>query len=280
MLPTPSTSHISRSVYDPAEDSFLLLDTLSSAEEARFLHGRFVAPPTPRARPSPPPLVVEVGTGSGVVLAFLTAHARRIFGRHDVVVLGTDVNPFACRDAVVTVRQAAEEAAAAAAAGGDVSAEMRAAKGPGAFLGVVRGDLASPLRPGQVDVLVFNPPYVPSGPLPPLDPSREDSGAAIKGENGGQAVYERDSRLLELSYAGGKDGMETTDRLLEELPSLLSARGCAYVLLCAQNKPEEVKARVGRWGAGWTAETVGTSGKKAGWERLQILRLWRDGVPT
>src|SRR4051794_4126518 len=111
MLPTPSTSHISPSVYDPAEDSFLLLDTLSSSEEAGFLHTRFATPsPASETPPSSAPLILEVGTGSGVVLAFLTAHALRIFGRDDVLTIGTDVNPFACRDAVVTVRQAVEDA--------------------------------------------------------------------------------------------------------------------------------------------------------------------------
>jgi len=279
MLPTPSTSHISPSVYDPAEDSFLLLDTLSSADEVGFLHARFAAP---ESRPSPAPLILEVGTGSGVVLAFLTAHARRILGRGDAVALGTDVNPFACRDAGVTVRQAAEEVAGGSAAGDAGDQEPGGTK-PGTFLGVVRGDLISPLRPGQVDVLVFNPPYVPSDSLPSLDPFPEAPRLAGQGGNDAQpaaadAIYERDSRLLELSYAGGKDGMETTDRLLEALPVALSARGCAYVLLCAQNRPDEVKERVRGWGAGWMAETVGTSGKKAGWERLQIVRIWKGGT--
>ena len=118
-----------------------------------------------------------------------------------------------------------------------------------------------------MDVLIFNPPYVPTEALPaPLDE------AAM----GSQAVFERDSKLLELSYAGGADGMETTDRLLEQLPCVLSARGVAYVLLCAQNKPEIVKSRIRAWpGGGWCAETVGSSGKKAGWEKLVIVRIWR-----
>ena len=68
--------------------------------------------------------------------------------------------------------------------------------------------------------------------------------------------------------------METTGRLLDGLPRVLSDRGCAYVLLCAQNRPEEVKERVRR--GGWEVETVGSSGMKAGWEKLQIIRIWRD----
>lgn len=70
--------------------------------------------------------------------------------------------------------------------------------------------------------------------------------------------------------------METTDRLLSQLSEILSPdRGVAYILLCAQNKPEEVKSRIKGWGTGWAVETVGTSGKKGGWEKLQIIRIWR-----
>jgi len=70
--------------------------------------------------------------------------------------------------------------------------------------------------------------------------------------------------------------MEITNKLLDTLPTILSRdRGCAYILLCAQNKPESVKQRIRNWGPEWRVETVGSSGKKAGWEKLQIIRIWR-----
>jgi len=70
--------------------------------------------------------------------------------------------------------------------------------------------------------------------------------------------------------------METTDRLIDALPNILSQdRGCAYILLCAQNKPEQVKDNIRKWGSEWAVETVGSSGKKGGWEKLQIIRIWR-----
>ena len=48
MLPTPSTSHVNYNrIYEPAEDSFLLLDTLASPSETTFLRIRF----PPNARP-------------------------------------------------------------------------------------------------------------------------------------------------------------------------------------------------------------------------------------
>ncbi|TPX15645.1 uncharacterized protein E0L32_004343 [Thyridium curvatum] len=274
MLPTPSTSHVPYArVYEPAEDSFLLLDTLSSPSEQAFLRSHFPASSSSSSS-SPSPLLLEVGSGSGVVVAFLAANAAAIFGRADVLAAATDVNVHACRATAQTVAGAVAEAAASASSRDPES---------GLFLGGVQADLASPWRAGGVDVLVFNPPYVPTPDLPRWDDHHQG-----EGEGQGQApgttttttTFEGDSHLLSLSYAGGRDGMETTDRLIDSLPSALSARGCAYVLLCAQNRPEEVKKRIrgfdGDGGRRWRAETVGTSGKQAGWEKLQIVRIWRE----
>ena len=150
------------------------------------------------------------------------------------------------------------------------------------FLGAIRGDLAGCVRDGAVDVLVFNPPYVPTPDLPPVPAADgEADAAAAAAENDDSAsknkaatTFAEDSALLALSYAGGRDGMEVTERVLAALPAVLSARGVAYVLLCAQNRPDEVKARLRA--AGWRAETVGSSGRQAGWEKLQIVRIWRE----
>ncbi|KAF2827423.1 hypothetical protein CC86DRAFT_290015 [Ophiobolus disseminans] len=252
MLPTPSTSHICFDrVYEPAEDSYLLLDTLSSSSETAFLRDRF------HETSSTPPLVLEVGVGSGVVLAFVAANPGTIFGRHDVLTLGTDINSFACKAAAQTVRHAIKE-----------REDDRSV-----FLDVVNGDLASAIRPNSIDVFVFNPPYVPAE-LPDL--SCHDRHNTIP--HGKKATsFEQDSYLLELSYAGGEDGMVVTNRMLEQIPEILSGEGgVAYVLLCAQNKPEVVKQRIRDWGGGWMAETVGSSGKKAGWEKLVVVRIWKS----
>ncbi|KAK3694732.1 hypothetical protein B0T22DRAFT_79948 [Podospora appendiculata] len=250
MLPTPDTSHVPYTrVYEPAEDSFLLLDTLSAPSETAFLSSRFGGASSSRTAP----LIVEVGPGSGVVIAFLTAHAQTILGTRHVLACGVDVNRFACAATVGTATKAIKEAGGSA--------------GAGWFLDAVQGDLVTPLRAGVVDVLVFNPPYVPTDELPRVPVPVESEPA--------MTTFEEESQLLALSYAGGRDGMETTDRLLAALPTALSARGCAYVLLCAQNRPDEVKERMRAMGGGWKAETVGTSGKHAGWEKLQIIRIWR-----
>lgn len=271
MLPTPSTLHVPfERVYEPAEDSYLLLDTLSSTSEKAFLQTHFspkIAPeqdsnPSQGSNVSPidPLLVAEIGTGSGVVLAFVTANANVIFGHTDVSTVGVDINVHACKATEETVRLAIEEQK-----GKNIPC--------GKYLGNFIGDLAAPLLPGSVDVLIFNPPYVPTAELP--------AAPSVAGNDGEyhevETTFEEDSHFLELSYAGGLDGMETTDRLLESLPTVLNRnRGVAFILLCAQNKPEAVKERIRAWGDGWTAETVGSSGKKAGWEKLQIIRIWQN----
>ncbi|KAL3964143.1 hypothetical protein ACCO45_001147 [Purpureocillium lilacinum] len=219
MLPTPDTSHVPyERVYEPAEDSFLLLDTLSSDSERAFLRDEFS---------HTTPLVVELGTGSGVVLAFVHAHAETLFGTRRVLTAGVDMNAYACRATVATARRA--------------QADNPATHG-------------MPARPED---------WADAVPAPGQTPSFDD-----------------DSYLLSLSYAGGMDGMETTDRLIERLPQILSPRGCAYILLCAQNKPNEVKKRIEAFGPEWRALTVGSSGKTAGWEKLQVIRIWRDTTGT
>ena len=259
MLPTPSTSHVdTERVYEPAEDSFLLLDTLSSPSEIRYLKERFS---TSQGHITTVPLVLELGTGSGVVLAFINAHARVLFGR-DVLTLGIDVNRYACQATQETVVRAVQH---------EIS--VRKNEEPfSAFLGAVQGDLTASIRRRTVDLLVFNPPYVPTDELPdaPTPEKLENSSKGTK------ESFEANSHLLALSYAGGKDGMEVTERLLSQLPDVLDHRGVAYILLCHGNKPELVMDRIRNWGPEWLVEIVGQSGKMGGWEKLQIIRISRN----
>ena len=256
MLPTPSTSHVDTTrIYDPAEDSFLLIDTLSADTECTFLQARF---PTPCLTP----LVLEVGTGSGVILAFITQFAEHIFGCSNVMTMGLDLSEYACKASLQTVDRACHST-------------QHHRQHHAIPLCVMQCDLAAACRPGIVDVLVFNPPYVPTHSVPLQSELNDIQVQATTGKRQEDIELEGASRLLELSYAGGKDGMEVTARLLEQTPSLLSPRGIAYILLCEGNKPEAVKESIRAWGTHWAAETISRSGKQAGWEKLQIVRIWR-----
>lgn len=264
MLPTPDTAHLNfDNIYEPSEDSFLLLDTVSLPSEIAFIGSRY-------PHDSEVPLVLEVGPGSGVVLAFITANAQTIFGRADVLTAGVDVNGFACKGTAETVSHSIVDIQNA-----PVIRQADPSHGhwrTGVFADCVQGDLTSCIRRGIVDVLIFNPPYVPSEDLPQVIPDDSIEEAASASRD----TFARDSRLLALATDGGIDGMEITNKLLGQLEDVLSDRGIAYILLCAQNKPEAVKQRIRDWGPVWDVETVHTSGKQGGWERLQIIRISRS----
>ncbi|XP_056319791.1 methyltransferase N6AMT1 [Danio aesculapii] len=129
MFPTPLYAPAGRGcfseVYEPAEDSFLLMDALEKDAD--------------RLRDSRPCVCLEVGSGSGVVSAFLAS----IIGAQALYIC-TDVNADAAQCSLQT----------------SVLNNLQ--------LQPVVTDLVECLLPrlnGKVDVLVFNPPYVvtPSG---------------------------------------------------------------------------------------------------------------------
>ncbi len=84
------------------------------------------------------------------------------------------------------------------------AAENRAALG--ARVSLVRGDLCEPLRPGSLDAVVSNPPYLTEGEYAALDPSvkRWEPAAAL---------------------VSGPDGLHATSRLLHEARVVLRAGG-------------------------------------------------------
>ncbi|XP_061628400.1 methyltransferase N6AMT1 isoform X2 [Phyllopteryx taeniolatus] len=122
--PTPLYAHAARGhfrdVYEPSEDSFLLMDALEKdVDELRQMRPR---------------VCVEVGSGSGAVSAFLAS----MLGP-SAIYFCTDVNRAA---ALCTAKTASRN---------------------GVSLEPVVTDLVECLLPrlsGQVDVLLFNPPYV------------------------------------------------------------------------------------------------------------------------
>ena len=267
MLPTPIHPDLPPSVYPPSEDTYLLLDTLSSPSETTFLSRRF-----PLSTPTP--ILIEPGSGSGTIIAFLVAHSLTILGRPDVIALATDANPDASGVVGKTVL---------------VTLDDVKPKGNGLFAACLRADLVTPIRDGCADLVVFNPPYVPTSEVPAVP---HDSGSAEDGIERRDVDYAEESRRAELAYSGGKDGMEVTDRFLVELRRVLSPRGVAYLLLCARNLPDRVVERIRSWredtvvskdeiegdgstSSAWSADIVGSTGRTGGFEKLVVVRTWR-----
>uniref|UniRef100_A0A182Q3D4 Methyltransferase HEMK2 n=1 Tax=Anopheles farauti TaxID=69004 RepID=A0A182Q3D4_9DIPT len=173
-------------VYEPSEDTFLLLDALEN--ELTEIAAR------------KPLLCVEIGPGSGVVIVALSKHLPA--GGHFV---GFDINAKACR-----------------------MTQKTCLMNGGTSVDVVNMDLLAGLLPGCVDLLVFNPPYVPTQPT-----------AQSLEEHIDEFRTDGDNKLVH-AWAGGANGRAVTDRVLADLDRILSPDGLFYLLLLKENKPQEV----------------------------------------
>ncbi|KAK6455249.1 uncharacterized protein RJT20DRAFT_98137 [Scheffersomyces xylosifermentans] len=224
MLPTPEITDIDYDkVYEPAEDSFLLLDCFE--EEKEYLQKRFT---------SSVPIVTEIGAGSGIVTTFLQ---RNILQKS--IFMCTDVNPHACTTILNTVKTN--------------NVKTGEEKIP-YIVDSFQMDRTTAIRSQSIDVLVFNPPYVPAEDVPKIPTTYDDS------------------TWLDLALLGGEDGMVTTWKVLDNLDQILSTnKGVAYILFCARNKPDSVADKMKS--RGWDVKTI--IHRKAGWEVLSVLRFTR-----
>ena len=135
--------------------------------------------------------VLDLGTGSGYI-------ARYLVGKVSLLI-ATDVNPHACR--------------------------MASSDG----IGVARADLTAGLR-GHFDLILFNPPYLPTKP------------------------GERVNDWLEKALDGGENGRDVLQRLLPDLPRVLAPGGRLLLVFSEVTGIEAVLALLK--GAGFSAGVV------------------------
>ncbi|KAK8812013.1 hypothetical protein WA538_003966 [Blastocystis sp. DL] len=185
LFSTPDLTHIDwkeyAKIYEPDQDSFLFLDALE--KEISFIQ---------QVQPS---LLLEIGPGSGIISTFLS---RLIRTSNSVATIAIDINMDAC---LVTRRTYQQNGTP--------------------YTDVVRSNLLSGMASrlqNKVDMIVFNPPYVPTESEETFLPS------------------------IESAYAGGVRGREVIDRLLPDISSILRTGGVFYLLLERENNPEEVMA--------------------------------------
>lgn len=180
-MDTPLLNHLTAAdyehVYEPAEDSFLLLDALEDELE--------------EIRAKKPLLCVEIGSGSGVNI---TALAKVLPESYCCAV---DINPYAC------------------------DATRRTGTANGTSINVIQADLVDAFLNHSIDLLLFNPPYVPTESIE--DEELGDQGAQIK-----------------KAWSGGIDGCEVVERLLETLGDKLAPGASFYLLLLKENKPFKI----------------------------------------
>lgn len=187
VLPAAVFRDFFNSVYEPAEDTFLLLDALEQDLDV-----------LKRLKPL---ICLEVGCGSGTVITAV----RKSLGAESLYFV-TDVNA-----------KAGECCLKCCQTNGILDSSVQ----------VVLTDLLASFESrleGQIDLLIFNPPYVPT----------EDAEVL-------------DSALVK-SWAGGEDGMQVTKRFLKKLPKLLSSQGVFYLVLLQANKVPKVMSELREFG--------------------------------
>lgn len=165
-------------VYEPAEDTFLLLDALE--KDLDSIRGNTT-------------ISMECGSGSGTVI---TALSKTLSINTPKIMIATDINMDACR----TTKKCLE-----------YHKQMT--------VQVVRTNLAECLvdrLTNMVDLLIFNPPYV---------PTEDDDLQAVPQSH------------INRSWAGGAIGRQLIDEYLTEfVPRLLSKpKGVAYIVALDKN---------------------------------------------
>ena len=214
-------------VYPPSEDSFLLLDAI--ADDKTFIQERCGGGGGGGSGGGGGlGTVVEIGVGSGYVLSGV----GQVFGTDEgTEYTGVDINPVALEATQTTW----------AASGLDPS-----------HLHLVLGDAADALEPEfRADLILFNPPYVPTPP--------EEVG----------------SDGIAASWAGGDRGRQVLDRVLPSILSLLSPHGVFYLLLLAENDPDQVSSLL--TDQGFSVSSIAST--TAGPESLSIHRIHRPTPP-
>ncbi|KAK7348816.1 hypothetical protein VNO80_23519 [Phaseolus coccineus] len=198
-------------VYEPCDDSFALVDALL-ADRSNLLEHH-------------PSLCMEIGCGSGYVITSLAL----ILGQEGrgVNYIATDINPHAV----------------------EVTRETMEAHGVGAELVIT--DIAAGLEErlaGLVDIMVVNPPYV---------PTPEDE-VGVEG--------------ITSSWAGGENGRSVIDRILPVADRLLSEKGWLYMVTLTANNPSEICHQMRK--KGYASRIVVQRSTEE--ESLHIIKFWRD----
>jgi release factor glutamine methyltransferase len=187
-------------VYEPAEDTFLLLDSLE--KDAEFLTNL------------DPFMILEIGSGSGIVISFLSLILpyRLLFA--------TDINRNACQSTIET----------------SILNQTN--------VHVINTQFMNSLRV-QPEVIIFNPPYVPS------------------------TQQELGQDDIKASWAGGIDGRQVIDSLISNLESF---KGVLYLVLVNENKPKEICDMMAQKGFKSTLIMYRVSG----WEGLSVYRFQKQ----
>jgi len=218
-------------VYEPSDDTYLLLDALQYELEKGSLKDSFCQ--------EGPVNVLEIGCGSGVPTVFVQqqwcAQQRQEPQRPRRPPLhsfATDINPIALQVTRAT------------------AIANQVPESPN-LLELLRCDLASALLPnmaGIVDIVLFNPPYVPT--------TDEEVGTS----NG-----------IDAAWAGGVAGRRVVDRAQSQIAQLLrKPTGVAYIITVDDNRPEDLAQQLNK---GWGLQMAPLFRRRARNEYLSVQKV-------
>ncbi|KAK2962194.1 putative eRF1 methyltransferase catalytic subunit mtq2 [Blattamonas nauphoetae] len=177
------------SVYPPSEDTFLFMDALEKERN--------------HIQTLNPLFACEIGCGSGLIVSFFAKH----IAPQSCFCFATDIND----ECLLTTKSTS--------------------KINKVCVDTICCDLLTPFLPRlyrSIDVILFNPPYVPTDEVELMN-----SQPFLGGTEG-----------IASSWAGGRDGMEVTNRVLNDLDMYLSENGVAYVILLQANKPKTITQKL------------------------------------
>lgn len=206
-LPLEQFEKYFQNVYEPAEDTFLLLDALEQDLES-----------ITRLKPL---ICLEIGSGSGTVITSLA----KTLGPYECFYLATDLNSQAleCTRKCFQYNTRTDN------------------------LHPIRCDLSQALNHSRLlpDLIIFNPPYVPTN-------------EQIKSD-------------IEASWAGGQNGRLIIDRFINEtlVNDLNRPNGMAYLVVLEQNRIDDIINHARR--KGFLCQRI--LSRKCGIEKLSILKF-------
>ncbi|KAJ5072608.1 methyltransferase n6amt1 [Anaeramoeba ignava] len=220
---SPILNHINQKdfqfVYEPSEDSFLLCEGIE--KNINFIKEEIK-----------PTICLEIGTGTG----FVTCFVNKLFEENKVscFYITTDINHKAAKIANETFK-------------------LNCVEPKETIITDLIEGFESRLK-NSIDLLLFNPPYVPTDPSEKIgiDPLDQNS-------------------LLSSSWAGGKNGMEVTQIVLDKLDFLLSPNGCCFIVALEENQPEIIAKNLFFKGF----RTAVVKKKEIEDEKLYILKIYR-----
>lgn len=182
-------------------------------------------------------ITVEIGSGSGIAISALAKHLN--YQSHGFFAI--EINEHACRATKKT---------------GSVN---------NVNVEVINMDLLTAFKNNSIDLLIFNPPYVPT--------SHENANVLEHKrfyDREAEVEFDKREKMLIKSWAGGRDGCEIIDRLLKNLKDILTPRGVFYLLLIKENRPAELRKRLEL--DGFSSEQI--IDRKIRGEHLLVLKIY------